>query len=359
MFQESRAEASLQAERQRITRRRSRMPAPQVRVDAPGWSFRFGDVDRPFHAACAGKLLTATLIAMHVEDGRFGFDTPIGRLLPAPDVAGLPGAPGVDVAKEVTVEHLLAQTSGIPDFFEPARGRRTAASARSAVRDRDRRWTPAALLDEARTLPAVGRPGERFHYSDTGYVLLGRIAEEAGGAPFATQLRTRIFEPTGMASASTPYDAALIPDDLSELDVQPFWLHGAELSRAHSVSLDWAGGNVVATPDDFVRFQRALHGGTLISPETVAHLSMPRSRFRRGIRYGAGTMTLRFAELAPPPFLRGLSEPVGHLGVWATHVFYHREHNAHVVLNFHAASLIAMNQSFQVHARIARILANR
>jgi D-alanyl-D-alanine carboxypeptidase len=347
--------ARLQRSLERLSRRRApRLPAPQVLVQAPGWSFEFGAVERPFHAASAGKLLTATVVAQLVEQGRLGFDSTLGAVLPASDVAGLPAAPGVDVATDVTVEHLLTQTSGLPDYFEPPRGSSTAASARGAVENPDRRFTPTDLLDEARALPAEGRPGERFGYSDTNWVLLGRIAEEAGGEPFADLLRSRVFEPAGMQRASTPYDATLIADDLSDLDVEPFWLHGHELSRAHAVSLDWAGGNVVAPPHDWVRYLQALRGGRLVSQETLAYLDRRRNRFRRGIGYGAGTMTLRFSELVPL-LMRGLPEPVGHLGVWATHVFAYPEHDAYVVLNFHSDR--AMQQSFMVHMQIARLLA--
>lgn len=342
---------TLRSALERAARRRRGMPEPQVLVRSPGWEFEFGDLDRPFHAASAGKLMTATLIAQLVERGHVDLDSPLGAVLPAADTTGLPG---VDVAGQVTVDHLLTQTSGLPDFFEPPRGHPTEASAHAATVHRDRRWTPSELLDQARRLPAVGRPGERFHYSDTNYVLLGRIAEEATGEPFATLLRTRIFEPCGMTRSSTPYDATTIPDDLTGLDVAPFWIGRTELSRAHSVSLDWAGGNVVAPPEDWVRFQRALHGGRLISPDHLAHLTRPRHRYRRGIHYGAGTMTVRFGEFVPL-LLRGLPEPVGHLGFWATHVFYYPDLDAHVVLNFHSDR--QMNASFSVHARIARLLA--
>ncbi len=340
---------------ERLARRRApRLPAPQVLVQTPDWSFEFGQVDRPFHGASAGKLLTATLVAQLVERGRLSFDSPLGALLPPADLAALPAAAGVEVATGITIDHLLDQTSGLPDFFEPPRGRDTAASAHAILKHPERRFTPTDLLNEAGTLPAHGRPGERFVYSDTNWVLLGRIAEEATGTALADLLRTRIFEPAGMERASTPYDATLIPDDLSDLDVEPFWIGGHELSRAHAVSLDWAGGNIVAPPHDWVRYLKALRGGVLLGADTFAHLQRPRHRFRRGIAYGAGTMTLRFGELVPL-LMRGLPEPVGHLGFWATHVFAYPEQGAYVVLNFHSDR--AMQQSFRIHVQIARLLA--
>lgn len=345
----------LQATLARMARRRPSMPPPQVLVVSPGLQLWSGG-SRPFHTASVGKVMTATLVAMLVEQGRLDFDTPLGKLLPAADLERLPTAPGVDVSSDVTVEHLLAHTSGLPDYFEPPRGGRTAVSVRAAGTRPDRRWTPSELLDEARHLPAVGRPGERFHYSDTGFVLLGRVVEEVTGEPFNAVLRERVFAPSGMERSSTPYSDARTPADLAALDVAPFWLGGRELSRALSVSLDWAGGGIVSPPEDLVNFQRALHGGQLVSPETLRWMATPRSRRRRGIHYGAGVVTVRFGEFTPP-FLRGLPEPIGGLGHFATHMFYYPQQDAHVVLNFH--SYRRMNQSFIVHARIAQLLSSR
>ncbi|MGH8964105.1 MAG: serine hydrolase domain-containing protein, partial [Actinomycetes bacterium] len=212
----------LRASLERRARRRSSMPAPQVLVVAPGVELESGG-SQPFHTASIGKVMTATLVAMLEEQGRLGYDSPLGAVLPASDLVGLPAAPGVEVASDVTVEHLLTHTSGLPDFFEPPRGTRTAVSTRSVAAQPNRYWSPTELLDEVRTLPADGRPGERFRYSDTVMVLLGRILEEATGEPFNGLLRKRIFEPSGMERSSTPYSDARTPADLSGIDVAPFW----------------------------------------------------------------------------------------------------------------------------------------
>src|ERR687894_85749 len=343
----------LSAHVERIGRRRPSMPTPQVFVVSPHVKLEVGG-SRPFHSASVGKVMTATLIAMLVEQDRLGLDSPLGKLLPSSDLAGLPAAPGVDNTTDVTVEHLLTHTSGLPDYFEPPRGGRTAVSVRTVAAEPDRRWTPAELLTEVRGLPPVGRPGDRFRYGDTAFVLLGRIVEEATGEPFNSVLRERVFAPSGMERSSTPYSDARAPADLASLDVAPFWLGGHELSRALSMSLDWAGGGIVTPPADLVSFQRALHGGRLVARDTLAWMATPRRRRRRGIHYGAGIVTVRFGEFTPP-FLRGLPEPIGGLGHFATHMFYYPRQDAHVVLNFHAYR--RMNQSFIVHARIARLLS--
>lgn len=339
----------------KATQRRGGLPQPQVLVRAPGLDVEYGDLSTPFHAASVGKLATAALVAGLIDQRRFSFDTPIGSLLPPAELAGLPAAPGVELARNVTVGHLLTHTSGLPDYFEPPGRARTACSVTEVVTDLNRRWTPKDLLDEIHPLPATASPGQRFAYSDTGYLVLGRIVEEALGQSFAETVRTRIFEPAGMTRSSTPYDATLIADDLTDLDVAPLWLGQHELSRTHCLSVDWAGGGIVATAGDLLRFQRALHAGELVTLETLARLIRVRHRFRRGIHYGAGCMTLRFAGFFP--LLRGLPQPVGHLGVTATHLFYYPEQDAHVVLNFHSTE--EMRRSFDAHILIARLLSAR
>lgn len=345
----------LESHLRRVATRRGSMPSPQVLVSAPGWELTFGDQDMPFHGASVGKVMTATLIGMLVEAGQLDLDTPLGRVLPVADTDGLPAVPGLSVAQDVTVEHLLTHTSGLPDYFEPGRGQHTAASAKTALADRDRRWTPAELLREVHGLPPVGRPGERFAYGDTAYVLLGRVAEEVTGESFSALLRERIFGPAGMERASTPYSDAQVPADLADLDVAPFWVGREEASRALAVSLDWAGGGIVATPADFVAFQRALHAGRFVSPELVAWMARPRHRFRPGIHYGAGLVTLRFGGFSP--FLRGLPQPVGGLGAFATHMFFYPQQQAHAVLNFHSTRQMA--RSVRTHIQIARVVARR
>lgn len=348
--------AGLRAGLERTARRRAPMPAPQVLVRTPDWEFEFGEQSRPFHSASVSKVLTATLVTMLIEQGSMRFDSSLGTLLPQEDYADLPAAPGVDLGAEVTVEQLLAHTSGLPDYFLPPRGHETACSINRLAVDHDRFWTLPEVLDETRRLPAIGRPGERFCYSDTGFALLGRIIEEATGERFETALRTRVFEPCAMDRTSTPYGDARTPEELADLDISPMWIRGHDLSRALCMSAGRTDGGIVTTARDLVRFQEMLHDGRLIASEHVDYLRWPRNRFRRGINYGAGMATIRFGEFTPP-LLRGLPEPAGGIGLSATHMFYYPEQKAHVVLNFHSTR--KMSQSFRTHFRIARLIAER
>ena len=334
--------AQLDTHLAKVARRRARrgLPAPQVRVEAPGFSYRSGD-ELPFHAASVGKLATAALVAQQISADHLAFTTSVDEVLPPEETAGLFARSGA------TVEQLLGHTTGVADYFgDPVtRGTRFVPQVLAWP---DRFWNPAELLAFSRELQRpVEAPGERFHYSDTGYVLLGRILEQVTGQPFDQLVRTRILDPLGMTGS-----ASWLRESGPER-IAPLWLGGVEASGYRSISCDWAGGGIVSTLDDLARLGGALTDGTLIDTELWARLAQPRERFRAGIHYGLGVMQLRFEGFMP--LLRGLPRPVGHLGVLGTHLFVDPDRGTSVALNFHDTR--EMVASFQTHIRIAQGLA--
>lgn len=316
------------------------LPAPIVLVEAPGLRLEHGELDRRFHPASVDKVVIAAMIARLADEGRLALHDPLGRRLPG-GWLDLPAAPGIDPARDITVEHLLTHTSGLPEAFE----------ATLLTGDLARRWTRDELLDLARAKRPLGRPGERFGYTDTAYWILQRIIEEATGLGYREAIRRLVLDPAEMAHTAMPFDDEFDPAELAELELAPMVVDGVDVSRAASLSAGW--GSIVTTAGDLVRFQRALHGGLLASSATIVRLARPRHRMRPGIRYGAGLATIRFGEMLPI-LLSGLPSPVGGLGLTAVHAFWYPEQRAHVVLEFHADA--EMGQSFQAHIAIAREL---
>lgn len=328
------------------TRRRGPLGTPQVAVRAPGLGidYRSGDANLPFHAASAGKLVTAALVMQLCEADALRPATPVADVLPAAELAGL-FLPG----DRVTVEHLLTHTSGVADYFD---GKVTTGVrvSQQAVTDPDRFWTPADLLAVSRERQRpVGRPGRRFHYSDTGYVLLGRVLEVVTGEPFHELVHRRVLEPLGLQRTFLPFRST---PARGTTDLAPLYLGRTEVSRFRSLTCDWAGGGIAGTPDDLLLLNAALHDGTLITPESLSFLARPRHRFRPGLDYGAGVMTVRFEGFAP--WLRGQPRLQGHIGVTATHLFHDPVHDADVVLNF--GSTREMTRSFRTLFEVVRLL---
>jgi D-alanyl-D-alanine carboxypeptidase len=369
--------AKLDSHLARVTRRRGELGAPQVAVRSPGLDldYRFGDQERRFHIASIGKTFTAALVMQLAESGAFTVDTPVSALLPHDEVTGLfETTRGTDVAGGATVHHLLTHTAGVADYFE---GKVTSGRKMLdlVVSEPDHFWTPAELLDFTRERQRpVGRPGERFLYTDTGYVLLGRILEAATGRAFHELLHERIFTPLGMDDSALLFHSTPARDvapstaptsitgsagsargavtHIPATDIAPFRLGRREVSRFTSVSCDWAGGGIASTPGDLATFGGALNHGEVIDRESLAALARMRNRFRAGIQYGAGLMEVRFEGFTP--LLRGLPHPVGHIGILATHLFHDPVHDADIVLNF--ASTREMTRSFRTLITIEQLL---
>jgi D-alanyl-D-alanine carboxypeptidase len=292
---------------------------------------------------------TTVLSMQLVEAGTLSLDTSISTLLPPDELAGLFVVDGVDRTSEVTLRQLLDHTSGVADYFEgPVHG--GPALTDLLVREPERIWQPRDLLDWTRERQhPVGNPGQSFAYSDTGYILVGRILEEVTGSPFHDLLRDRIFRPLGMADSYLMFRAEPENDRRS---IAPLWIGDTEASTFSSLSCDWAGGGIVTTLDDLVRFSEAFHSARLISHESLASLARFQHRLRSGIYYGIGLMQLRFEGFLF--LLRGLPRPIGHTGVLSTHLFYDAAHDAHIALNFHSTKEMA--RSVRTLIRVEQLL---
>ncbi|GAA1851262.1 serine hydrolase domain-containing protein [Microbacterium koreense] len=336
----------------RVDRARApRYPAAQVLVSAPGFSLRSGDHARSFHSASVGKTMTGIRAYQLAERGVLDLSAPVTTLLPAAEWRGLFRAPDA-----VTAAHLLAHTSGVADYFED-RADGSVPFRDLVVRDRDTRWTPTDLLDFTRThQKPMADAGQRFHYSDTGYVLLARIIEEAGGAALGAQLHEHVFAPAGMESSCLLFhtlpggSASTSQTPAADLDIAPLWIGDHDISRAASLSCDWGGGGVVTTLDDLDRFLVAWTDGRLVRPDTLARMTDGRSRFRPGIRYGSGAMRVQYGGFSP--FLARMPHAIGHLGVSGAHAFTLPEAGIRLVMNFHSTR--EMLRSFRTHIGLVR-----
>ena len=146
--------------------------------------------DATMMAYSMSKTITAIAVLRLVEAGQIGIDDAAGRFV------AHPYGPGV------TVRHLLAHTSGIPN---PIPLRWVHGTDRHATFDET-----AALAGVLAARPTpTSAPGTRYRYSNIGYWLLGEIVERASGQPFTTFVTKQVFQPLGIAPADLGY---AIPD---------------------------------------------------------------------------------------------------------------------------------------------------
>ena len=286
--------------------------------------------NQPFHAASIGKLFTAVTIMQLAEEGALDIADPVADYLAADVLAGLFVHDGVDYADKVTIAQLMEHTSGVADYYADPVDTGVAVQL-DIIQNTDTVWTPEMLLAVSRQRQhAVGTPGKQFHYADTGYVLLGLIIERIEQKPFHQVLADRFFAPLAMVDSYMPYRST--PTNAQPLPVADAWVDGVNLRAARSISADWAGGGVVTTPNDLLRFSQALHNYSLISKASYLRMITMRNQFRTGLYYGVGIMAVRFGEFSWT--LDFLPESLGHIGILATHLWYEPMTDTTVVLNY-------------------------
>ena len=230
-------------------------------IDAPGlqWKGARGVVssnastrlipDDQFLAASITKMFTATGLMLLVEEGRIELDAKISRYLPETVVSGLHVFEGRSYDQEVSVRQLLNHTSGIPDFFGDGKhkGARFPPFIEILLQEPDKFWDPMETLEWTKnSLSPIFPPGQGWHYSDTGYVVLGLIVEAVSGKCLHGFLRGKIFDQLEMVHTYLLFRESRRPS-LAERSPSQAFMGEVNYTRPRSVSADWAGGGLMTT----------------------------------------------------------------------------------------------------------------
>lgn len=224
---------------------------------SPDHSFRIGSVTKQFAAAGLLKL---------VDEGEVSLDDPLSRFLP-----------DYPNGQAITIAQLLNHTSGIQSYTSIP-----GYMAQDVRRDLD----TDALIAVFKDLPAPFAPGTSWDYNNSGYVLVGAVIEKASGKRWSDHLDEVIFKPFQL---SHTYDGAartIIAGHASGYSSE-----GATVIPAGLLSMTQphAAGALVSTVDDLWRWNRALHGGKLLSPTSYARMITPEGQAAEAGRdYGFG-----------------------------------------------------------------------
>ena len=189
------------------------------------------------------KQFTAALVLMLVEDGKMTLDDPIGKYLPH-----------LTRANEVTIRQILSMTSGYQDYW-PEDYVMTSMMAPTKAQH---------ILDVWGNKPLDFEPGTQWQYSNTNYVIAGRIAEIVGGKPLVEQLRERIFDPLHMTGVRDQ-DASHLPPS----DPTGYYEHAlGPLRPAPSEGTGWmfAAGELAMSPQDLALWNISMMNRSLMKP---------------------------------------------------------------------------------------------
>jgi D-alanyl-D-alanine carboxypeptidase len=238
--------------------------------------YGFADVDKRiavnerhlFQIGSITKSFVALVLLQMRDEGKLDLQTPVLDYLPQLPIEARFGP--------IMIHHLLTHTSGLPDNL-------------------------GVFIGDADSRVVQGfKPGEHFHYCNTGFGILGLLAEKLDGRPWRECVRARILTPLEMTETVGVISTA--SRGRAAVGYEPFWddqvySRQGRLSPAPNLVMDDTAGCIASTPGDMARYTRMLlnHGqgphGRIVSEQSFALMSTPYIKapeFSETASYGYG-----------------------------------------------------------------------
>ncbi len=218
-----------------------------------------------FELASATKPFVAMAIMLLAQEGKLSLEDRVSQY-----VENTP-----ESWRDITLRHLLSHTSGIKDYLE-----------RPEMTPFD--LPPEKIVQIAAGFPLNFSAGEKWAYSNTGYVLLGLVIQKVSGQPFGAFLEERIFQPLGMADSRHHQPDGVIPNRAAGyLWLGPGGLRNADMFKYMMSNRGDAG--LLSTVLDLAKWDAALASTNLLTPASRAAMWTP-ARLKDGTssKYGLG-----------------------------------------------------------------------
>ncbi|MDL4816899.1 serine hydrolase domain-containing protein [Actinomadura opuntiae] len=237
--------------------------------------------DSSFRVGSVTKIFVATTVLQLVAEHRVALDAPVERYLP-----GVIRGHGND-GRRITVRQLLQHTSGLPDYLDYV-------TPQDILKDPLAHHDLREMVDIALDHHRVFKPGRKWEYSNTNYLVAGLLIESVTGRPYGEEITRRIIEPLGLRATSVPGDASAIPGPHPRGYVRPG--EGAPLMDVTEInpSVAGPGGGMISNGTDLSRFMQALLGGKVLPPAQLREMMRTRSTGGSdGRAYGLGLESRR------------------------------------------------------------------
>ncbi len=190
------------------------------------------------------KQFTAIAILMLEEQGKLKVTDRITNYIP-----------DYPAGDSITIHHLLTHTSGIRDFTKM-----------KTIRDiAQKEMTPDMLVNFFKNEPVDFKPGEKFEYNNSGYVLLGYIIEKVTGESYENFIEHHIFKKAGMSSSRYANDRELIKNRADGYHKKE---QGFVNKTVISYSVPYSSGALMSTTGDMLKWQNALNQNLLLKAES-------------------------------------------------------------------------------------------
>lgn len=253
------------------------------------------------------KSITATVILQLVDEGRLALDDPVSSY-----VAGIPNGDAI------SIRQLLNMSSGLVGYTEVGN------FEYQMTHDPLKAWTPDELIALGISQNPKFAPGQGFYYSNTNYVILGKIIEKVTGNSVKNEIQNRIAKPLGLTGTYMP-DTPFMPPNSTRGYYYDIVKGGdyLDVTTEEARNFAWTAGGVISNLQETKQYIRALGNGTLLSSRIhAAQLTLnPYSKFEDRYGYGLGIS-----------YVNGYIGHNGSIPGWNSSAYYHPQRDITIVV---------------------------
>ncbi|MFC0015732.1 MULTISPECIES: serine hydrolase [Allobacillus] len=284
-------------------------------------------MDSQIILASITKLFTTACILKLNEQGKLSLNDRLTKYFNQEVLQGLHTYKGQDHTPNLTIAHLLFQTSGLPDAYEEK-----SVNLKKQVIHKDFYLSFDELLATTKQMKPhfLPEPVGKAYYADINFDLLGRIIEKVCQSSLEEAFKRLVYDPLNLKQT-------YIPQKESD-SIPPIYFKQTKLHRPNYVMSCGASGGVVSTTRELMEFIKAFFQGRLFDKEVFQQLSsynkLQASMYP--IQYGGGYMRVPLEGL--PTLFKGKGELLGHSGSTGSFAFYYPEKEIYIVGDLNQSS---------------------
>ena len=292
-----------------------------VKKDAVTWYGASGNltIDHPYFIASTTKLFTTALILKLRHEGKLNLDDKVGKFIDPAILAGLHVYKGREYSQELTIRHLLAHTSGLPDYFQD-KGANKKSLEDELMAGEDQFWTFEQAIERTKRISALFVPETKAKYSDANFQILGKIIEAITGESYSANCQQSIIQPLELTKT-------YLYQDSTDETPKTLYYKSKELKIPKAMTSFGPDGGMVSTSADMLVFIEAFFTGRLF-PQAYIDELQDWKRIFPPMRAGIGIHLFKLPWIFNPT--GAIPYFIGHSGLSGALAYYSPQENLYV-----------------------------
>ncbi|WP_052400701.1 serine hydrolase domain-containing protein [Oceanobacillus jeddahense] len=316
------------------------------------WVGAAGNLEKydPYFITSVTKLYVTAVVLKLRSENRLQLEGPIANYLSDGIVRGIHVLDGVDYSDDITIKHLISNTSGIPDYFacKQSNGKTVATQL---FNGHDESWGLEKTLELVKKQKPKFKPGQKgkVNYSDTNYQLLGRIVENVTGLSISEVFQTFIFDALELSQT-------YVYEDVHDTTPAPLYYKSNALQLPLYMSSVATEGGIVSTAKDTMKFLKAFFHARFFPKEDLEELKQWNRIFFPGqFYYGVGLERLWTPRILSP--LNPIKEILGFWGQSGAFAFYNPERDIYFTGTINQCSGFGHSAAFNAIIKIIKAIS--